>query len=180
MLYTKGSPVGIDIPIQNMQEYLHEELNTLWFLGGNDYQAYGRCYRNQKDNGYIAEAYKRRNEYGELYLDDKYPVMSFFGVGENIDFKTSNSAKVHLVFFVNVQRVKNLQHRGDEEVRKDVQSLVQSRYQGFVLTGIRTGINNVLEEYPGSVRDEGMKFRDMHPFHCFRLDFTLQYNINNC
>ena len=61
-----------------------------------------------------------------------------------------------------------------------LQLLVQSGYQGFVFTGIRTGIDNVLEEYPGSIRDKGLRFRDMHPFHCFRFDFNLNYNINRC
>ena len=180
MLYTKVSPVGIDIPIQKMQVYLHDKLDTLWMLAPLAQQAYGRCYRNQKDDGYVAEGYKGKNEYIELYLDDRYPVLSFFGVEENIDFNISNTAKVHLIYFVNIQALEYSHHRADEEVRRDVQLLVQSGYQGFVFTGIRTGIDNVLEEYPGSIRDKGLRFRDMHPFHCFRFDFNLNYNINRC
>lgn len=180
MLYTKTAPIGIDIPIQKLQVYLHEKLNALWNLPAAQYQAYGRCYRNQKDNGYVAEGYRGKNEYIDLYLDDRYQALSFFGVGEKIEYKIGNSADVHLVYFVNVQAIKSLLHRGDEEVRKDVQNLVESGIYGFTFSGIRLGIDNVLEEYPGSVRDKGLKFRDMHPFHCFRLDFSINYNINRC
>lgn len=180
MLYTKSAPVGIDIPIQNLQTILHTKLNEVWQMSAGDYRAYGRCYRNQKDSGYVAEWYIGSREYNELYLDDRVKVISFFGLNSPIDHKISNIAPVHLIFFVNVQSVKNLSHRGDEEVRVDVQNIVQGDWYGFNLNRVVLGIENVLDEYPGSLRDVGLKFRDMHPFHCFRFDFDLLYNINQC
>lgn len=180
MLYTKVSPVGVDIPIQALQAYLHDQLLTKWGLDNRMYQAYGRCYRNQKDNGYVAEGYIGSNEYRELYLDDRYSVLSFFGISENVKFDTGNQAEVHLIFFVNLPKLSTTSHRADEEIRRDVQNLVQYGYQSVYLNNVRTGIANVLEEYPGSIRDDRLKFRDMHPFHCFRFDFTLNYNINAC
>lgn len=180
MLYTKISPVGIDIPIQKLQVYLHEELLKLWGLADKDYQAFGRCYRNQKEDGYVAEGYVGNKEYRELYLDDRYASLSFFGLSENIKFKIANTAEVHMIFFVNISRLKSSLHRADEEVRVDVQKLVKISFQDFTLTGVRLDINNVLEEYPGSIRDTSLKFRDMHPFHCFRFDFSLLYDVSRC
>jgi hypothetical protein len=180
MLYTKTSPVGIDIPIQKLQVYLHDQLNEIWGLSGGQYQAYGRCYRNQKEDGYVAEGYIGKNEYKELYLDDRYIVLSFFGLSEDIKFKIANTANVHLIFFVNLPKLKNVSHRADEEVRVDVQKLVEVSFQGFSFEGVRLDINNVLDEYPGSLRDTSLKFRDMHPFHCFRFDFSLLYDVSRC
>jgi len=184
-LYTKTQPVGIDIPIQRLQQYLHDQLLDTWQLATGQYQCYGRCYRNQLENGYVAEVYTGNNEYKEVYLDDRYAVMSFFGLTGNIDFKVVNTAKVHLIFFVNIETLKQVLHRGDEEVRKDVQTIVQNGYQGFILKGVRLGIDEVFEEYAGTRLTEkenmnGIKFRDMHPFHCFRFDFEILYNIKTC
>lgn len=186
MLYTKMAPVGVDIPIQKLQVYLHEKLNEKWGLQGTDYQAHGRCYRNQKDAGYVAEVYTGNNEYEEVYLDDRIAAKSFFGLSGDIDYRIANKADVHLIYFVNIARLKpTLAHRGDEEVRKDVQILVDSGYLGFDLTGIRLGIDSVFQEYRGTIQAaaenlNSIKFRDMHPFHCFRFDFTLNYNVKQC
>lgn len=168
-----------------MQTYLHDRLLDVWQLATGQYQAYGRCYRNQLDSGYVAEVYKGRNEYQEVYLDDRYAVTSFFGTSSLIKYDVSNKTDVHLIFFVNLSKLKNVGHRADEEVRKDVQMHVQQGYRGFQLTGIRTGIDDVFEEYAGTrlaaqENLDGLKYRDMHPYHCFRFDFSIMYNIKNC
>jgi len=186
MLYTKVSPVGVDIPIQKLQVYLHDKLLVKWGLQTADYQAYGRCYRNQKEAGYVAEVYVGSNEYKEVYLDDRIAALSFFGLSGDIDHTITNTADVHLIYWVNIKRLKPaIAHRADEEVRKDVQVLVDNGYQGFQFAGIRLGIESVHQEYRGTVMAaqanlDTLKYRDMHPFHCFRLDFKVNYNINRC
>lgn len=184
MLYTKISPVGIDISIQKLQIYLHEQLLLKWGITTDKYNCFGRCYRNQvKDEGYVAEVYTGGREYKEVYVDDRVSATSFFGIGETQDFNKVNKTEVHLIFWVNLEQVKPLLHRGDEEVRKDVQKLIDvgPGVFGFQLQGIRLGIENVLREYSGSVDAANVrKFRDMHPFHIFRFDFDLLYNINQC
>lgn len=177
MLYTKVNPVGVDIPIQQLQIDLHDQLNSIWGLSPNDYQAYGRCYRNQKDSDYVAEVYKGGNEYQEVSLDDRFAAISFFGLNSDIRVNLVNEAKIHLIYWVNVRRLKPLiGHRGDEEIRKDVELLVKAKPLGFILTGIRLNVDRVLQEY----RTDQVKFRDMQPFHCFRFDFDLKYDINIC
>ena len=133
----------------------------------------------------MAEAYVGLNEYKEVYLDDKYPAISFFGLSGDIDFKVINTADVHLIYWVNIPSLKQLIHRGDEEVRKDVQALVKDKLYGFSLTGVRMGIDRVFQEYRGTIMAaqanlNGANFRDMHPFHCFRFDFRVQYDIKHC
>ena len=186
MLYTKNDPVGLDKPIQRLQEYLHGKLLALWGIDTSQYQAYGRCYRNQKDEGYVAEVYVGGNEYKEVYVDDTVSALSFFGISGDTEVDIANTASIHLVFFVNLEKLKPaIGHRGDEEVRVDVLNLVKGGIYGFNLTEISTGIERVLQEYAGTTQAQrenldGLYARDMHPYHCFRFDFELRYNINNC
>lgn len=186
MLYTKVKPVGMDIPIQKLQTYLHDKLLAIWGITSAEYNAYGRCYRNQKDDGYVAEVYTGNNEYREVYLDDRIAAMSFFGISGDTEVEVENTASVHLIFWVNLSKLKApIVHRADEEVRVDVQKLLNKGVFGFSLKEISTGIERVLQEYAGTTQAEqanldGLKFRDMHPFHCFRFDMEVMYNKNNC
>lgn len=186
MLFPKTAPVGVDIPIQKLQSYLHEKLLTKWGLQNAQYEAYGRCYRNQKESGYVAEVYVGGGEYKEVYLDDRISVLSFFGLSGDIDFEVTNTADVHLIFWVNIKKLyPAITHRADEEVRKDVQELIQKKMYGFTLTDVRLGIERVHQEYRGTIMAaqanlDTLKYRDMHPFHCFRFDLKLLYDIKHC
>ncbi len=176
MLVTKFNPTGIDLPVQRFQALVHDA------LGWDDYKAYGRCYRNKVADGYIAENYEGEGEYKEVYWDDSLSALSFFGLSGSSRVEVgTNFVPVHLVFFVNLKKIAPaIQHRADEEVRKMVQNAVQGGMYGFSLQTVDLWIENVLREYPGSRRDDRLKSVDMHPVHCFRLNFSLQYRINNC
>lgn len=189
MLSVITNPVGIDVQIRKMQEFIHARLMDTWNLDQNVaaenklYECYSRCYRNKKDNGYVAEVYKGANQYKEVYWNDKLNAISFFGMDGSIDQTKSGyqETDVHLVFFVNLKKLKpDSTNRADEEVRVDILNILSFPEFGFKFTGIALGLENVLKEYPGSYRDQRLKAVDMHPIHCFRLNFQLQYNYNNC
>lgn len=176
-----GGPKGIDVPIRKFQEKLHGLLLTAWGIETALYQSYARCYRNKKGTGYVAEVYTGSNEYKEVYWNDSFNAISFFGIGNTISHEKIETVDVHLVFFVNLEKLKPaLTNRGDEEVRLDVLNAVQTNNFGFRYTGVELGIENVLKEYPGSYRDGRLNAVDMHPVHCFRLNFSLTYNKNIC
>lgn len=183
----KTAPKGIDVKIQAYQGFIYDKLLATWGITGTDYNSYGRAYRNQSEKGYIPEVFTGNSalsgkDYQEVLFNDRVKVQSFFGVGETQQFKAgAATAKVFLVFMCNVKELKpTIQHRADEEIRNDVEKLCASPRHGFTMTGIITGIDSVFNEYPGVRRDEGMRFRDMHPKHCFRIDFDLLYNIFDC
>ncbi len=180
MLYTKTDPVGVDIKIQALQTKLYNQLLPAWDAIAWD--CYGRCYRNKKDNGYVAEVFTGGTEYRDVYWDDRKDAVSFFGVDPVTKIAVDNTAQVHLVFFVNLRKLKpQLSTRADEEVRQDVQWLLNKRIFGAVPVRVITGIENVLREYPGSYRDERLKFVDMHPVHCFRFDLQVNFStLNQC
>lgn len=175
---TKTGPVGIDIALQDLQTHLHTQLLSLWGIDSSAYKCYGRCYRNRSADGYIAENYEGNREYREVYWDDSLKVVSFFGTGPKTERKTLDTTDVHLVFFVNVAAVKSsVSHRADEEVRADVIKLVGSNPYGFEYQSTEVYLENVLREYPGSRRDKRLNAVDMQPVHCFRLNFSTTYDI---
>lgn len=180
MIALKSNPVDIDVPIQRLQQHLYTELLDLWSLEEGQYSAYGRCYRNQTKDGYVPEVYDGNDEYREVFCDDRLAALSFFGVGDTIPLSRKIRAviecPVHLVMFVQLDQIKNLTHRSDVEARRDVQTLVHERF-GFGVQAIKTGIDNVFSEYSGTRRSDWLKFRDMHPFHVFRLDMLVNYTM---
>jgi hypothetical protein len=183
MLILKTDPVGIDVPIHQLQSLLHNKLVQQWNVPNEKYKAYSRCYRNNDgDNGYIAENYEGDGEYKEVYWDDALSVVCFFGIGSSIrhDY-VKELASVHLIFFVDLAKVKPaILHRADEEARKDVLNAIGPGRFGFDYSGYELGIENVLRDYPGSRRNNRLKAVDMQTVHCFRLNFKLLYSINNC
>ncbi|HEY1044954.1 MAG TPA: hypothetical protein VGF79_00850 [Bacteroidia bacterium] len=178
------TPKGIDYVIQQFQNWLHTQLIARWGLSDvstTDWLCYDRAYKNQKTDGYVPEVYLTKNEYKEVLLDDKVKVTSFFGVGDTIEVDTQenqNVANVHLIFFVNLKKLKVTDARPDEITRQDVQYFCNQDLYGFTLEGIQTGIEAVLSDYPGFMRESGMKHRDMNPFHCFRFNFSLRYDYD--
>jgi len=182
MEYVKPSPTGVDIHIQKLQRFLYPRLKTLWGIADDvAYDCYGRAYKNQVRDGAIPEAYIGGNEYREVLFDDGRKVISFFGVGDSIRYDAGTAtAPVSLIFMVNLAQVKGGITRADEEVHVDVQKLLQPGRSGFAMTSFETGIENVFKEYPGWRRDPGLKYRDMQPFHCFRINLSLSYNIQDC
>ena len=180
MISLKDTPKGIDIPIQKLQQYLYDKLTTIWSLSNNDFKCYGRAYKNDLEKGFVPEVYVGNNEYKEVLLDDTVKALSFFGVSDERKGKFDFTTDVFLIFFVDIIKIKPLQHRADEELKIDVLNLFKTSLFGFELTSIVTGKENVLKEYTGSRRDEALKYIDMHPKHCFRLNFSLNYNNKFC
>jgi len=189
MLNVKTNPVGIDYHIQQLQTKLHTVLINAdhWDLADTTkYEAYGRCNRNKTDDGYIAEVFQSSgNEYKEIFWNDTLTALSFFGISNNIKRGVNNEADVHFIMFANLNTLAlvdrdgtTITHRADEELRQMVLKIIGKNAFGFSVTSIDLWIENVLREYPGSRRDNRLKYVDMHPIHCFRINLKLIYNPN--
>lgn len=181
MIYLREAPVGVDEEIQRWQKILWTRLLQKWGIRNEeDYKCYGRCYRNQKENGYVPEMYMDGTEqdYADLFLDDTLKVTSFFGC-ENLKINATGGmvADVHLIFAVDLAKLfPGAKTRMDEEARNDVYQIMKNN-RSFALTSVVWGIEKVFTEYTAWKKD--IKFRDMQPFHFFRLNFTLNYLPNN-
>jgi hypothetical protein len=179
----KQSVTGIDIPIQKYQTVLYNALKPIWNVNDSNFNMYGRAYRNQdkESNAYTPEVYIGNNEYSDAYFDDTLNGSAFFGLGEVTKVTNADvQANVFVIFMVNLSKIKNGATRNDEEARIDVERIALTNIYGFFLTGIITGIDQVFKEYSGYKAVKGIKFRDMQPWHCFRLNFQVNYNIYDC
>ena len=145
------------------------------------WDCYGRAYRNQTADGLTPEVYKGNGEYKDVYWDDSLKVLSFFNVGENIKFQNlSATASVSLIMMVNVSKLKpSSTVRNDEEIRNQIQKFCRVNRFTFEMNSFETGIDNVFKEFSGWRKSDGMKFKDLHPWHCFRINFSVVYNIEN-
>jgi hypothetical protein len=178
MLYIKNNPVGIDKPIISLQRVLFSTLKTKWGLTDQKYNSFGRAYRNKTDNGFIAEVFSGGNDYREVYFDDNVSATSFFGTGQESPVDgTLVTANVHLVFFVDLTKIKSGTNRNDEEARLDVFNVLSTvgAASGWVVNKQVTGIDKVLAEYTETRKDKGLLARDQQPLHCFRFDCQVFY-----
>lgn len=181
MLIAKIDPQGVDIPIHLLQATLHEQLLAKWNISNDQYKCYPRCYRNKQPGGiYRAENFEGGKDYRSAYWDDTLSVVSFFGLASTEKHGMTEKVSVHLIFFVDLKKLKPaINHRADEEVRKDVQLIAEQNMYGFTYQSTEMWSENVLREYVGSARELESKI-DMHPVHCFRINFDLYYNKNIC
>jgi len=172
MLYTKETPRGIDVPIQKFQEYLYANITDIWNIDAEkDYDCFGRVYRNQKGAGYVPEVYIGNNNYRDAYFDDNKAAISFLGVEDVQKFKVKMTANVFLIFCVNLKTLyPDVNHRADEEAHRDAINLSGRTLGEFM--GLVTGIDSVFKGYD----IKQIKYRDMHPMHCFRLNYLVNYN----
>lgn len=179
MLITKPNPKGIDKAIHSFQSDLYAHLVKLGWPE-QDYFAYGRAYKNRStDGGFKAEVFNpSSNDYTDVFWRDTLTALSFFGVGDMME--PYMVTDVHLVFFVDLKKLApEVIHRADEEIRLDVIDYALERMHGFNLVSVEVGMANVLREYP--VSRDALMYIDMHPTHCFRLNFSVRYDIkNNC
>ncbi|MBX3253918.1 MAG: hypothetical protein KF862_07220 [Chitinophagaceae bacterium] len=185
MLILKNNPAGVDIPIQKAQTKLHSFLTNAWEIDEGQYECYGRAYRNQSEGGYVAEVYIGGNEYKEVYFNDGLHAISFFGISTEVTNSVMNRVNVHLVMFADLNKMAlkdrfgaTIQHRADEELRQQVFRSLSKFSFGMNYEGFELGVENVLKEYPGTRRDDRLKFIDMHPYHCFRFNYNLIFDPN--
>jgi len=184
MIATKTKPAGIDILIQALQSFLYVNLQKDWNMLPADYNSYGRVYRNQTDDsGYSPEVYTTNGEYLDSFFDDTVKVVSFFNIGETQIYKGGLSTEVALIFCVtDIGKIKpGVVWRADEEIRRDVQIHCHKNRFGFTMLSVDMGVDKVFREYSGWKKKSGIEFMDMHPYHCFRINFiSTPYSISIC
>lgn len=181
MLIVKTNPVDIDSSIQFVQNVLHDTLIGKWGISSSAWNCYGRAYRNKKDKGYIAEVYEGNKEYKEVYWNDSLTMVSFFGLSNRPIDQKDTTASIHLIVFVDLDKLyPTIDHRADEEVRKDVYEAIGIASTGMIYQSTELGLENVLKEYPGLRRDNLETKVDMHPIHCFRINYNLIFEHTIC
>lgn len=183
--FIKPNPTGTDKSIQSMQIFLYPALLAKWLLEDlpkKGYNMHGRAYKNQTEDGLNPEVYIGKKEYKEVFFDDGLKALSFFIEGDSAKYiNGSTTIPVSLIYMVKVDKLKpEISQRADEEIRLDVQNLCASDRYGFKLVGFDTGIDICFKEFSGFRKTYGIKYKDIQPLHCFRINFILLYDaINN-
>lgn len=184
MILLKNNPKGIDIPIQRVQKLIYSRLKAIWGITDNDWNCYGRCYRNKDEQGkYLPEAYtgQQGKEYTDVLYSDKVLCTSFFGESDKTKQLVGGlqQSEVHLIFCINAKQVKNiLQHRGDSEIHNDVLTVI-GQNGGVSDVNVQQWFDSVFREYTSNKVKLAM-LSDTHPAHCFRINFTTTFSPNAC
>lgn len=191
MNYSLPNAYGEDYWIENLKNGLYTRLQSVWGVTDQTYNAFGRAYRNNTDDGYIPEFYNPATKTytggsgksaGGLFYQNTLAAMSFFGVTDPVNVENGvNKLKVLLMFFVNLNSITpggitNAQgQRLDDVCISDVQNYIQSNGSNFEVKAVYKDIDKVLERYSGTLKRRALK-DDMHPKFCFRIDLELRYN----
>ncbi len=183
-LIRKISPVGIDIPIDRVQDLLYSglggKLPLSWVTAENGYQSYHRAYKNednQEDAGQIVEAYDGTNEYKDVFFADNFSASSFFlsedTIGSNGHLYNTD---ISIIFQLNLEETyPTITHRADEEAHREVLLILENApWASYSITELVTGIDNVY----AALNLGKIRYTDMHPRHCFMVTMNVEYEYN--
>jgi hypothetical protein len=176
-LYLKDNPKGIDKVINDTNKIVFDALTELdWF----DYNAYHRAYKNPTQEGTIAEVFDiDSKDYSEVFFDDRLDASSFFVIDDNIPTTDTGrifDTTVSMIFQCDLSKIANaVEYRADEEIISQVVNALKGIKYGNISAIIR-GIENVYSGF----RTEQIKYTDMNPFFCFRIDLDVNYQYDCC
>ena len=183
MNYLKTHTTGIDIPIQSFQIFMYGALKKVWGISNDtDFDLYGRAHNNPRDSGFVPEAYNGNGGYTELLFNDQKKVgQGFFVAGGNEEYRLGTvTGKVGMVLMLNMKGIlgANVTQMQDEQINMQVMKLAAPPRGQYTVTGLVKRIDNIFSEYPQW--KDTVKFTDMFPYHCLRIDLSMMYNIYQC
>lgn len=172
---TITTTVGIDTVIQSIQTELYDSLVIDWV---DSIDAYGRVYKNiNADNETTPQWYKGSDEYKDVYYNDSYACNYIFidDDNHNTEDEVVFTTNVKVVFMVDLSRILPLeQGRADMVAQNKVVELLRENALGrFTVTGITKGLRNVFSGF----KTDSIRFSDIHPFHCFSVNISLNYYL---
>lgn len=187
MVFLKSTFSGIDIPINSFQHFIYFALKKVWGITNDtDFDLYGRARNNPRAGGSVPEVFDGNQGYTEvLFNNTKVVGQGFFVVGDREDYKVGAlTTKVALILQLNIKGVNqyanptNLSKWDDEYINAQVMKQCQMKRAGFFVTGLVKRIDNIFKEYPQW--KDTVKFQDMFPYHCLRIEFEVQYSVDQC
>ncbi len=182
MNHTVVEAFGIDSAIKRIQSQLYSELIGRWSLTENPstrINGYGRVYKNPKNFSKVPEAYIGKREYEDVFYDDNADANFFFLVSENSassdQIVFTNDVKI--VFCLDLERCISGNDRMDALAHRDVIEILRNiPSKGiYAITGYETGLERIFSGYSTT----GIKYDDLQPYHCFAVNITLNYYLND-
>lgn len=166
--YQKTTPEGVDVIIQELQDFFVRELFT-----AKTWNVYGRAYLNEKDGETLPEVFNGK-DYEDVLLNDAVS-HCFFLLDENRQFESGRvTATLNIYFLLDLSVISSLTHRADEETLQDIIQLLELEPYGFVLTSFVTGLTALSAFGKDTTND------DLQPFFVVRFEGTIIYEPINC
>lgn len=174
---TLTNPIGVDVVIQQIQEYLYFELSRVWV---GDMNFYGRVYRNNV-NSFDIDVPKWWNkttkDYDDVMYNDDVNATVCFIDNERHDSQDGQvfTTDLKCVFMVNLNGIiPSYEDRADAKAQMDVLNLLEDiTYLGFTVKSVEKGLNNVFRGFDTSK----ILKTDKQPKHCFSINMKLNYQI---
>lgn len=167
------NPVGIDLPIQEMQQLF---INNLWLdIPDGKKKFYHRVFNNPKDDNNRPEVFISNNNYEEVKFNKRLDVLSWFDVSEDSeDYKFGQNFKdVGIFFAVNLANLyPTLSHRAVEESHRDVVKIIQKNPLFKMPYDIIEGKGAY-----GDYDTNNLKAYNMQPWHVFSINCSVSYSI---
>lgn len=179
MNYTIETPIGLLVPIQQLQNKLFDKLPALW--NNQTIDGYGLCELiNDENNKKDVMWFLSKNDSIQVSVAEK---TKFFFIQReqskkinNIDYQTT----IELVFIVDLAKIKpNVAHRNQSkaEAQAEAEKII-NLYGRFNITNLDpTGYESALRQIKYTQED------DKQPYHVFRFDLSIIYDpleVCNC
>lgn len=173
-----ASPIGLDDSIQRLQTKLYASIGSRW---SGTLEGYGRAYRNiDKKGNFKYEWYNAlKKDYQDVYYNDSSSDAVFFFVESGASATTDRLAftnTVKLIVMCNLKKVvpSASNERKDQEVHRDILEFLRNA-NVITISGIETDIDTIFS----GVETKGIEFSNIHPLHCFAVNLTVNYYLND-
>lgn len=165
--------IGLDDKIHLIQKYLDKYLSGIWIA---ESIIYGRLHETIRDNKKIIEAYVARNDYKEVFVNDKEACsIGFIEISREIDKRILKS-KLNVVFTGNINKLLLTDARNDERIFLQIYNGLRKSMMISNISNPKKGISDV---FAGFDTDK-IKYRDIQPWFCYSFEIEVQYNENIC
>lgn len=173
MKYQKPNIVGVDVPIQKLQNYLYLKLEAMGIV---NFDMYARCYVVENDSGKVPVWIYNNKEQEEVLFNDKRNLTAFFLTNNTIKINDVASTTTSLIFQLKLNKVfPSINDRTDENFINIMMGLFNNYPINLKLSQITKGIDNVYREFS---KKHISNVDTINYFVC-RFDFETTYTYNN-
>lgn len=174
-LLLKVNPVGIDRPIDKIQQALYTGLvtNGTWTM----YESYHRAYKNETKDGIVPEIFTGKKDYKDAFTDDGFTATSFFLIPDEVGVVEGQKfqAEISIIFQVDLAKLyPNApdSRRFDEEMHNEILNILNDLDANFTDVDYVTSLDSV---YAG-LDTSKIKWNDLQPYHVVRFTVTANYD----
>jgi len=172
---------GIDVVIEDLQQYTHPLLLGTWTgITTDDYQSYPRANKNWNAENRIAEVSLDKMDYTPVFTDDRKAVTSFWLVNDTRTFREGDKrvkASISVIFQVDLEQLYGVSHRADEQFNQEILTIL--RNDNFYINSdidIIEGPDQVYSDLTltGQLLQD-IRLHDISKLHVVRFDMDVIY-----